>query len=136
MVSWVIRLTVFLIATALLYCAIVLLDVGLLPEIARRANDGIYPEGYKPRLGLAAIVICCLATSALFRKIVLRRQVKAALVALILYAVCNGIAFMLLISGQQDLATSMGWVGLIGLGGYYVLRSFKKAMISQESSSS
>lgn len=135
MVSWFLRLAVFLMATISLYCAVILLDVGLLPEIARRANDGTYPEGYQPSVGLAAIVICCLVTTALFRKIFLRRRVKATLIAVTLYVLCNGIAFMLLISGQQDLAASIGWVGLVGVVGYYVLRLFKKPMISQEPTS-
>lgn len=132
MISCIIRLCLFLIAAIVLYCAIILLDTGLLPDLVRRSNDGVYPEGYQPRMGLPAILIALLSTIALFRKIVLRKRVKGLLIALGFYISCSIIAFCLLIMGHSALAPAFGWIGIIGLAGYYVVKPFKTPMVSSQ----
>lgn len=123
-VAFIIRLLAFILSAIFLWFGIVAVDIVAIPL----ALD--YPESYGGQVSFPAMFIGAFSVVMLFRKIVLKKNVRELLIALIFYVCCNAVAVALIIAGQPSLAPPFGWAGILGIGLYFlIIKPFKKGMI-------
>ncbi len=123
-VAFIIRVIVFILSAIFAWFGIVAVDIVIIPL----ALD--YPADYDGRVSPPAILIGAFSVVMLFRKIVLKKNVRELLIALIFYVCCNAVDVALIIAGQPSLASPFGWAGILGIGLYFlIIKPFKKGMI-------
>lgn len=114
----------FILSAIFAWFGVVAVDIVIIPL----ALD--YPADYDGRVSPPAILIGAFSIVMLFRKIVLKKNVRELLIALIFYVCCNAVAITLVAVGQPSLAPAFGWVGILGIGLYFlIIKPFKKGMI-------
>lgn len=67
-----------------------------------------------------------LSATALFRKIVLKKNVKRFLIALAIYVSCYAASIFLTAIGWPELANAFGWLGFIGVVMEFVVPKAKQ----------
>ncbi len=87
----------------------------------------IAPDDFSRPAAAFEIVVIPLLTIILFRKIVLKKSVKAQAVGLGFYLSCMAIAVLLVGINQADAAPVFEWLGIAGMAAYFVIRPFKRS---------
>lgn len=123
-IAFIIRMIVFILSAIFAWFGVVAVDIVIIPLVLD------YPADYDGRVSPPAILIGAFSVVMLFRKIVLKKNVRELLIALIFYVCCNAVAVALIIAGQPSLAPPFGWAGILGIGLYFlIIKPFKKGMI-------
>jgi hypothetical protein len=120
------RFSMFVISAVAVFFLILSVDLILIPLSIERLTGISFPPDYAPRISLPAIFVNFLSVIALFRKIVLKKSVKSLLIAITYFCFCQLLAFCLIVAGEPELAPPFGWIGLLGILGYYlIIKPFK-----------
>lgn len=120
-IAWLARISVFAVLAMTIWFCILAVNLVVVPLAIESLTGIAHPAGYKPTVTFPAVVVILLSIAALFRSIILKKSVKTLLIALTFYIGCNAVATLMIIIGENDLAPIFEWVGLIGLGLYFLI---------------
>lgn len=130
MVALIFRILAFLVSASVTLFLIWAVDLVLIPLTLERLTSTEFPPDYRPSVSFSAMIICVLSVTALFGKIVRKKPARHHAIALVFLFACNAIGFVFTVVGQSAAASAISWIGVICLAAYYLIKPFKKPMIS------
>lgn len=123
------RILAFVVSIVALWLVVVMVDRLLLPLFLTAFLEGFEPN---QEISIPAVIIFALSANALFQKIVRRKPAKTPLIILAMYLSLLAVDILLIAVGMEPLPGAFWGACIIGLIGYFVLKPFKKPMVSEE----
>ncbi len=121
------RVLIFIGSTVALWFAIVLLDRIAIPLLTDIPSDE-----YSRQISTPAVLVFAWLVNILFMKIIMRKTAQTLVIILAIYLALLALDFLLAISGFGALPGPFWDACIIGLIGYFVLKPFKKSMVSKK----